>query len=120
MACIGVAAAFLKQEPGYLSRLTGVFAVSVPMLFISMLFPGAFGGGDIKLMAAAGLFLGSELIVYSFMAAIVLCGTTCLIMLLLKRMKRRTRFAFGPYLCTGMLICMTAGERMLEFSLIFS
>ena len=46
-----------------ISHLIGAVCVSVPMLLISLLIKGAFGGGDIKLMAAAGLYLGWKLVV---------------------------------------------------------
>ncbi len=38
-------------------RLIGMVCISVPMLLLAIAVPGAFGGGDIKLMAAGGLFL---------------------------------------------------------------
>ena len=43
---------------GIAAGATGVLAVSVPMLLIALIVPGAFGGGDVKLMAASGFTLG--------------------------------------------------------------
>ena len=48
-----------------LQRVQGGFCISLPMLILALLFPGAFGGGDIKLMAAGGLFLGGEIVLVS-------------------------------------------------------
>ena len=56
---------FLVLEPftvaSFISHLIGAVCISVPMLLISLIVRGAFGGGDIKLMAAAGLYLGWQL-----------------------------------------------------------
>ena len=40
------------------NRIPGAAAVAGPMLVLSILIPGAFGGGDIKFMAVSGFLLG--------------------------------------------------------------
>ena len=39
-------------------RGMGILCVSVPLLMLNLIRPGAFGGGDIKLSAVSGMFLG--------------------------------------------------------------
>ena len=39
-------------------RMLGALCVSVPMVGITVLAPGSFGGGDVKFMCAAGALLG--------------------------------------------------------------
>ena len=53
------------------SRLIGFFSVSVFMLVVTLLVAGAFGGGDIKLMAAAGLLLGWKGTLISFLIGLI-------------------------------------------------
>ena len=48
--------------------------VSVPMLLLTLAVPGAFGGGDIKLMAASGFFLGMDAIVCAMMFGLLTGG----------------------------------------------
>ena len=43
----------------------GFFAASVPLFILGLIYPDGMGGGDIKLMAAAGLFMGWKLILLS-------------------------------------------------------
>ena len=55
-----IASFFVFPEVGVVSRLLGAVSVSSIMLFICLIRPGAFGGGDIKLMVPIGLYLGLE------------------------------------------------------------
>ena len=55
LAVCGVVGTLLSPA-GWLPHLIGAFCVSVPMLLLCLVIDGAFGGGDIKLMAAAGCF----------------------------------------------------------------
>lgn len=94
----------LFERPTVLSRFIGALCISAPMLFITLLLPGAFGGGDIKLMAAGGLFLGWKTTVTSAVISIFLGGVYSLYLLVVKHEDRKTCFAFGPFLCVGMAI----------------
>lgn len=93
-------------DPGLAERALGVFSVSLILLAAALIVPGGFGGGDIKLTAACGLFLGCRLCLISFVLAVLTAGGYCVLMLAAGRMKLRTRFAFGPFLCLGMGIAL--------------
>lgn len=69
IAILAAAQIFLVPEHGIGDRLLGALIVSVPMLVLALIVPGAFGGGDIKLMAASGLFLGMDAIVCAMFSA---------------------------------------------------
>ena len=66
-------------------------------LLLAIVTKGAIGGGDIKLIAAMGLWLGIRpllsVIVYGFIAG----GIAALILLLTKQKSRHSYFAYGPY-----------------------
>lgn len=51
-------------------RMLGALCVSVPMLGITVLAPGSFGGGDVKFMCAAGALLGWRHILWSAAAGV--------------------------------------------------
>lgn len=85
-------------------RLSGAFIISIPMLLITILVPGAFGGGDIKLMAASGLYLGAPDIFYSFFYALVLGGGYSIYLIAYKNKSAKTEFAFGPFLVSGIFL----------------
>lgn len=91
-------------------HIAGALCVSVPMLLLCLAVPGGFGGGDIKLMAAAGLLLGwSQAFVAAFLA--VLSGGAYAAYLLARgRAGRRDHIAFGPFLCAGIAAALFAGD----------
>lgn len=62
--------------------------------------PG-FGGGDIKLMAVCGLFLGWYGALAALWLAVAAGGAFAVFLLLTKRAGRGSYFAFGPFLCAG-------------------
>ena len=74
LACLGAVSLFLFPEVSLPMRVIGCFAVSVPMLLLTVLIPGAFGGGDIKLMAAAGILLGAKLTGTAFFFSVLAGG----------------------------------------------
>ena len=58
---------------------------------------GGIGGGDIKLIAALGLWLGRDALLFVTMAGIVLGGLAALLLMLFRLKKRKSAFAYGPY-----------------------
>lgn len=100
-----------------LERIIGAVCVSVPMLALTLAIPGAFGGGDIKLMAAAGVFLGWKLCALSAFLAILAGGTYGIYLLAAKKKGRKEQFAFGPFLCAGMAAAVFWGEKLLSWYL---
>lgn len=104
IAALALVSVVLFGSPTLSSCILGAFCVSVPMLLIALISEGGFGGGDIKLMAAGGMFLGRDIIVFAAVTAVFLGGAYCLFLLASGRAGRRTGFAFGPFLCAGMVI----------------
>ncbi len=94
------------------SRLIGAVCVSLPMLLVALAVPGGFGGGDIKLMAVCGLFLGWRLILVSTALAILAGGLWGILLMALKKKDRKDHFAFGPFLCAGMTLGLFVGQPL--------
>lgn len=94
------------------ARLSGLVCVSAPMFLLALFIPGAFGGGDIKLMAVGGAFLGWRLTVTAAVIAVVCTGGWCGIMIAAGKRNRKGRFALGPFLCLGMLAVVLAGDKI--------
>lgn len=73
------------------------------------------GGGDIRLMAAAGLLLGWKLNIVAFMMGCV-CGSI-IHLIIMKIGKGEHELAFGPYLSMGIYIAMICGEQLMSWYL---
>jgi leader peptidase (prepilin peptidase) / N-methyltransferase len=99
------AAALLAGEPGrLLATLGGAIVLFAFYLALGMLRPGAMGGGDVKLAGVTGAFLGFlgwETVFAGALAGFVLGGIFGLALLVLRRARRDTRIAFGPFLLAG-------------------
>ena len=112
---LGIISIFTMPGTSLSSRILGMFVVSVPLLLITLLVPGAFGGGDIKLMAACGLFLGTELILLSFAFAVLTGGLYGIWLLVMKKKSGKEHFAFGPFLCLGMAAALFIGDSVWDW-----
>ncbi len=101
-------------DAGHLaSYAIGFIAVSGFLLLLQILSKGrAIGGGDVKLMAAAGLLLGWKLIILAFVLGCIIGSVIHLI-----RMKVSGEghlLAMGPYLSVGIWIAALWGTQMLD------
>ena len=66
-------------------------------LLMAVITKGAIGGGDIKLVAAMGLWFGYRSLLTIIIYGLLAGGVAALLMLLAKRKKRNSYFAYGPY-----------------------
>lgn len=98
----------------WLDYVVGFFVVSIPLAVIYYVSKGrAIGGGDVKLMAVAGLFLGWKL-------ALVALITGCLYgsVIHIIRMKisgEGKQLAMGPYLSAGIVTALWFGQYIVEW-----
>ena len=95
------------------SRIAGFFVLSIPMLLLT-LHRGGLGGGDIKLTAACGLFLGADAVLTGcFLASLLALALHPIRQIYAKRKQQISPspntdvshpFAFGPYLSAGYIL----------------
>lgn len=100
----------------WLDYAVGFFIVSGFLYIVHLVTKGrGIGGGDIKLMAVAGLLLGWKLILLAFVLGCIIGSV-----IHVARMKisgQGHMLAFGPYLSVGILISALAGEQMIRWYL---
>ncbi len=117
IAVLGVAALWLFPEHGMADRLLGSAIVAGPMLLLALLIEGAFGGGDIKLMAVSGFLLGWRSVLAAMFAALLTGGCYCVWMLAAKKLNRKDAFAFGLFLALGLGGAFFWGDRAVAWYL---
>lgn len=110
----GLATAFDYQNLS--SHLIGFFAVSLPLYLVFLATRGqGIGGGDIKLMAGCGLFLGWKLILVGFFGGCLI--GTIIHLILMATTKAGKQLSFGPYLSLGVVLSLLFGEFFLNWYL---
>ncbi|MBR2598404.1 MAG: prepilin peptidase [Clostridiales bacterium] len=87
---------------GLIDHLIGAVCVSVPMLIVSLLIKNAFGGGDIKLMAATGLYLGWRNAVAGLVIGLFIAGVYSLILIIFKKAGFKSKIRIAPCLAFGL------------------
>jgi len=86
--------------------LAVVAAVVIPAVLFVPSIPfgaGAFGIGDVKLLAGVGLLVGGSRALSSVVFALLLSGVVLVVLLAARRIGRRTYVPFGPFFIIGAL-----------------
>ncbi|MBR6093778.1 MAG: prepilin peptidase [Lachnospiraceae bacterium] len=97
--------------------LIGAVCVSGLFLLIVLITKGrGMGGGDVKLMAAAGLLLGWKQIILAMMIGCVLGSVIHLLRMALDKKKKKEHvLAFGPYLAIGIYLTIIFGNPIIDW-----
>lgn len=109
IAVLGVLSIWTLPGPTLLERGIGMLCVSIPLVILGFIIPDGFGGGDIKMMATAGIFLGWKATITAFFIALILGGAYGIYLLLIKKKSKKDHFAFGPFLSIGIAIAAYGG-----------
>ena len=112
IAVCGVLAIFLVPDVDLRSRLIGIAVAAGPLFLVSIFVEGAFGFGDVKLMAAAGLYLGWQNCLVALFIGIIIGGVCAAILLAAKKKTAKDHFPFGPALCLGIGLAAFAGNEI--------
>lgn len=112
---IAIPFSMLPSTLQWWERVVGFFVISVPLLICTFLINGAFGGGDIKLMAASGVILGIRNSLVAFAIAVLLGGVYAIYLLYIKKVGKKQHMPFGPFLCAGCYIAALWGEELIQW-----
>ena len=100
------------------SHIIGAFVVSVPLMIVTLVsHERAMGWGDVFLMIAAGLYLGTQGALVALAVALV---TGSIGGLTQKHFSGSSKFAFGPYLSIGIFAAIFFGEKLGEWYMQFT
>lgn len=101
----------LAESLGGLGLGLGVF------LLLALLSRGGIGGGDVKLAALMGLYLGPWGVLRSLLLAFLLGGVISGLLLLTRRKKRKDPIPFAPFLACGAALGLLGGNSVPLLSL---
>ena len=119
-----VASLFLKQI-SIIESLIGIavgggslFLVAVGYYFLTK--KEGMGGGDIKLLAMIGAFLGWKSVLLTVFISSALGSIVGLILMVKKGKDRKYAVPFGPFLAIGALMYLFWGNSMMRYYLNFN
>jgi len=104
----------LNLATGRISWVESVIGILVGgglFFLIILVSRGGMGGGDLKLGAMLGAFLGWKALLFGLFIAIVLGGVIGAALLATGVRRRKDPIPFGPFLATGGAMALVWGER---------
>lgn len=96
-------------------RLVGAICVSGFMFVLSLIIKGAFGFGDVKLMAAAGFLLGWRGILTAFIIGIFVGAAAGVVVIAQRKKGGKEHIPFGPSLCVGLVVASLLGSQLIDW-----
>jgi leader peptidase (prepilin peptidase)/N-methyltransferase len=117
---VGLLVSLATQRVSWIDSLIGILVgggIFWAILQASLILMGreGMGGGDVKLGAMLGAFLGWKVVLLSIFLAVVLGGTLALVLLALKITGRKEPIPFGPFLAAGGVVGLFWGERVITW-----
>ena len=82
-------------------------------LLIAIVTKGGMGGGDIKFVAALGLWLGFKLTLLTVLLSFLIGGLGSALLLLARLKNRKDFIPFGPFIAIGAFLSMLYGEQLI-------
>ena len=114
---VGFVTSFLGTRVSWLDSLLGILVGGAILFAVIMLSGGGMGGGDMKLSAMMGAFLGYKLALLALLLAVILGGLVALGLLSTGIRRRKDPIPFGPFLATAAAVTLLWGEAILTWYL---
>ena len=119
---LGFLASFFLPEPGWLSSLAGIIVGwgSLALVFYGYLWltgREGMGGGDAKLLAMLGAFLGVKAVPFIIFTSSLVGSIVGLSIMAIQRKGRHLAIPFGPYLVFGALLYIFYGPWLINWYL---
>ncbi len=105
----------------WLNNAAGFAFLAVFFIVVMLIFPGAFGGGDLKLFAAAGFFFGLEEAVVFLEITLITGAISGIVWALFRKKGLRVRIPFAPFIAMGIIVTIFSGRHILlwYYSLVY-
>lgn len=117
---VGLAISFVSPLVTPLDALLGALAGGGVLLAVAFAYQAirgqeGMGGGDVKLLAMIGAFLGWQSVFVTLMIASLIGSLIGVGLMLYQRADTKLAIPFGPFLACGALVYLFFGDRILAF-----
>ena len=99
------------------SSLIGLLVYGSFMLATALISRGGMGGGDVKMAAAIGSFLGFPASLLALFLSSLLGGVWAAALLISRKATRKSAIKFGPFLALGAWLVLVYGQQLIDFYL---
>jgi leader peptidase (prepilin peptidase)/N-methyltransferase len=100
-----------------LASLLGLLIGGTLFYLIALVSKGGMGGGDIKLIAMIGAFLGWQGVLFTIFSSALLGSLVGMMLILLGKKGRKDKVPFGPFLSCGAILFMLCGDALIHWYL---
>lgn len=115
---IGLGVSTFFTSVGLVDALLGMCIGGGLFLLIACLSRGGMGGGDIKLIAMIGAFLGLSSVLMTIFYGALSGAIIGILLIILRQKKRKDPLPFGPFLALGAFLTMTWGATLFPWHLL--
>jgi len=112
---LGLLLALPAGPRDFLASAAAALGAGLLFFLIAVVSRGGMGGGDVKLAAVMGAFLGWPVIAAALFISFTLGGLVGLALLVSGRRRRKDPVPFGPFLAVGGLAALFWGQMLVEW-----
>ena len=120
IAVLGIIAMFFDSYTSVLDHILG--GVIGGLVFVLLYFSSiwilkkeGFGWGDVKLVAAAGLLLGWQKLIFAMIIASVAGSIVLLLIRAIQKDEEGKEYPFAPFIVAGIMVSMFIGSNVIEW-----
>ena len=111
---VGILASLLLTPVGIVNAIIGVCLGGGLFFLVAILSRGGMGGGDIKLIAMIGAFLGWKAVLLTIFLSALFGAVVGIGLMVFKKKGRKDPVPFGPFLARGALMAMAWGQDLIQ------
>jgi len=119
---VGLLASFFLPQITFLNSLVGVLLGGGSLFLVAIGYHWLFkregmGGGDVKLLAMIGAFLGWKAVILTILLSSLIGSVAGILLMLTKGKGFKYAIPFGPFLSLGAVISLFYGEEIIRWYL---
>ena len=119
---VGLLASLVIPQITFFNSLMGILLGGGSLFLVATLYEWIFkregmGGGDVKLLAMIGAFLGWKAVILTILLSSLIGSITGILIMILKGKDFKYAIPFGPFLSMGAVIALFYGENLIRWYL---
>jgi leader peptidase (prepilin peptidase) / N-methyltransferase len=117
---VGLLGSFVLPQTSFLQALLGMLVGGGSLFFVATVYEWIFkregmGGGDVKLLAMIGAFLGWKAVILTILLSSLIGSIVGILLMMAKGKDFKYAIPFGPFLSLGAAIALFSGEAMIRW-----